>query len=526
MSYIAKTKIPFYYSIFEEKLDLYPDSMKYAGNDMVALAEGEHGDLLIVSGATGHLFEGHSYQNLGEEWVKAPLTSTNAAVLRKLFPFTAPVRVLGRNRTIGLGDRLGIATPGHIRALLAYDEPDCFHPVLAQQSPRELNLTGRSFADVLDAATFAVFREGFTRGYGADGDHLKTKEDIAGALSLGYTMITLDCSDHIRKDADTMSDTDVAAVCGLPDDVAQFYSGKTFLLDNASGIADGSSPGGNTDEVSVSGTNCSTPEAHGDTSISFTLEQLRRIYLKYGNAIKFAADIYSSLIAPCKDQTDFEISLDETDTPTLPSEHFFVVSELVRLGVRFETIAPRFCGEFQKGVDYVGDISQFEAELHTHDCIARHFGYKLSIHSGSDKFSVFNIIGKVTDGRFHLKTSGTSWLEAMQLIAEKSPGLYREIHSFALANFEAAKRNYHITADISLIPDVNALPDSGLTTLFTLSEARQLIHITYGKILTARQEDGESLFNDKLRSLWSSNDNAYAGMLIEHIGKHLEELIN
>jgi hypothetical protein len=133
--------------------------------------------------------------------------------------------------------------------------------------------------------------------------------------------------------------------------------------------------------------------------------------------INFSAKVYAEFIVAAGREVDFEISIDETSTPTLPEHHFFVASELIARQVGMKTIAPRFCGEFQKGVDYIGDLKQFEQELRVHAAIADHFGYKLSVHSGSDKFSVFKMVGKATKGRFHLKTAGTSWLEAIKLVA-------------------------------------------------------------------------------------------------------------
>ena len=90
----------------------------------------------------------------GTKVLVAPLTHENAAALRERFPFTAPSAVLGKRRTLGVGDRLGIAGPGHLRVFEQYDA----YPILAQQSIRELTLTGRTFEDVLDCASFAVFR--------------------------------------------------------------------------------------------------------------------------------------------------------------------------------------------------------------------------------------------------------------------------------------------------------------------------------------------------------------------------------
>jgi hypothetical protein len=200
-----------------------------------------------------------------------------------------------------------------------------------------------------------------------------------------------------------------------------------------------------------------------------------------------------------------------------------VASELARRNVKFATIAPRFCGEFQKGVDYIGDLAQFEAELAVHAAIARHFGYKLSIHSGSDKFSVFGLIGRHTQGRFHVKTAGTNWLEAMRVAATADPALYRQVHAFALSAFPAATKYYHVTTNLANIPPLDMLADAELPRLFEQNDARQLVHITYGQILGAKDAAGKPLFAfaDRLYKLWRENADLYAERLDAHIGKHL-----
>ena len=423
---------------------------------------------------------GFNAVELGGGLYKAPMTHENACVLRKLFPFTAPVRGLKNTASFGLGDRLGIATPGHIDLL---SNNDVF-PVFAQQSIRELNLTGRTYEDVLDAVSFAVFREGYKKGFGADGDHLKTVKDIEYALSLNFSMITLDCSEHIKNEnADNYP---------LPEQYKNKYIDKTF---NIEGI-----------------------------TLVFSEAALKECAVIYGEAINFIIEIFNKFFSAGKRTADFEISIDETVSITTPLQHFFVAKELLDAGVSFESLAPRFCGEFQKGIDYIGDIAQFEKEIKIHAAIARFFGYKLSIHSGSDKFSVFPVIRNVTNGRFHIKTAGTNWLEAMRVTARKDPSLYREIHSFALTAFNEAKKYYHVTTDISRIPDISLVNDTDLPKLFENNDARQLIHITYGMILNHKKDDGTYVFKERLYKLWRQNENAYRKALAGHIGRHLELL--
>ena len=466
--------------------DAYEKSIHKAqvdgGELEVFMAKGDSSserDFLVVGKKT----PGFSGEELADGKLKAPLTHDNADMLRKLFPFTAPSPVLRKERSFGLGDRLGVATPGHIKLFELYDA----YPVFAQQSIRELNLTSRSYADVLDAATFAVFREDFRKEWGADGDHLKTPEDVEYALGLGFTMITLDCSEHIKGGIDE------SGAPPLSEELKAKYLGKRF--DIGEGV-----------------------------ELSFCEPELKAIAAIYGDAIGFAADMYRRFLKDGKYNADFEISIDETATPTTPLQHYFVASELIDAGVSFATIAPRFCGEFQKGIDYSGDLARFEKEITVHAVIARHFRYKLSIHSGSDKFSVFPSIGRECRGVFHVKTAGTNWLEAMCVIAQTDPALYREVHKYALVAFDEASKYYHVTTDLSKIPCVDSLADSELPKLFENNDARQLIHITYGLILGRKKADGSFEFKEKLYSNWRENEEAYARALKRHIGKHLDLL--
>jgi hypothetical protein len=459
--------------------DAYEKSINSVGSYLVFMAKDGDETVIITSGSV----PGFKGADIGGGKFRCSLTHENAEVLRSLFPFTAPVRGLSKPKSFGLGDRLGIATPGHIGF---FEKNDVF-PVFAQQSVRELNLTGRSYEEVLDAVTFAVFREGYRKGFGADGDHLKTVTDVEYALSLGFTMITLDCSEHIRN----------GITCDNAPPLAKQYGDK--YLNKNFNIEEG-------------------------ISLAFNEADLRQCAGIYGDAVKFTAEINKMFFASGRYDADFEISIDETVSVTTPLQHFFVVRELLDMGVSFATIAPRFCGEFQKGIDYKGDIARFEKEVKVHAAIARHFGYKLSIHSGSDKFSVFPCIARETRGNFHIKTAGTNWLEAMKTAARINPSLYREIHAYALTAFDDARKYYHVTADISKIPDLPAVRDDDLPELFENDDARQLIHITYGAILGRKNSDGSFTFKDRLYRLWRDHEAEYRSALVKHIGKHLELL--
>ena len=127
--------------------------------------------------------------------------------------------------------------------------------------------------------------------------------------------------------------------------------------------------------------------------------------------------------------------------------------ELARLGVHWVSLAPRYIGRFEKGVDYIGDLAAFEADFALHAAIARRFGpYKLSLHSGSDKFSVYPIAMAQTRGLVHLKTAGTSYLEALRTIAALDPALFREIYVFARGRYPTDRASYHVSADLAKAP--------------------------------------------------------------------------
>ena len=133
-------------------------------------------------------------------------TPHNCLQLRTLFPDLNPVPIGKEKSTFGVGDRIGMAAAGHISA---FDCFPSFAPILAQQSLRELDLTGRTYRDVIDAAIWGVFKTGYRGLWGADGDHLKEASSVQSALKQGCTMITADLSDHLCTDADILSDAEV-----------------------------------------------------------------------------------------------------------------------------------------------------------------------------------------------------------------------------------------------------------------------------------------------------------------------------
>jgi hypothetical protein len=432
-------------------------------------------------------FSGTARQE-GEYYLsQSELTHEAAVFLREEFPFTAAVSLKGKDATIGTGDRLGLANPAHIRAVRPYD----IFPVLAQQSIRELNFTKRTYVDVVDAATFAVFQEGYEDGFGFDGDHLKAIDDIKMALDCGATMITLDLSEVMNAKASTWSDEQLQeAYQNIPADekarLERTYLAEPFILNDG-------------------------------TKIEFNATELHRCVVMYLEAVTFAKDVYDLLVSRRGEGNfDFEMSIDETEAPTVPQHHLFIIKELIRNGVVVESLAPRFVGEFQKAIDYIGDLGEFERQFKVHCQIAKTYGdYKISVHSGSDKFSAYPAIGKWTEGRLHVKTAGTSWLEAVRTIAKAEPALYREIHQVALNSYQEALKFYHITADFTKIKPLDQVSDDQLPEYLELAESRQLIHIIYGFVM---QNDA---LREKFYNALYTHEELHYTLLRDHIRKHV-----
>ncbi|MBU0934376.1 MAG: tagaturonate epimerase family protein [Spirochaetes bacterium] len=433
-------------------------------------------------------FTGSSHSLGGWQLMETGLSYENYLAAKDLLPFLAPVSLRGQRTTIGCGDRLGLAGPGHIRAADGY----AISPVLAQQSIRELTLTGRIYPEVVKDAAFAVLQEGYASGYGADGDHLKTLADIDIAVDAGMPMITLDLTEVMNPAPADWSDEAVASAFDALSDtvktrVLSDYSGKTFSL--------------------------------GDESITLSEIEAKRCALMYWKALDFSVEVDARLRSRRGDHYDLEISIDETTAPTIPSHHLFIAAELKRRGVTVNSLAPRFIGEFQKGIDYIGDLAEFERQFVVHCRIAKAYGdYKVSIHSGSDKFSAYPIIGRLTGLRVHVKTAGTSWLESLRAVSLHAPQLFRHVLDKAYRYYPDALKLYHITPDLARIPKAADLSDAELASYLALPESRQLLHVTYGGLLN----DPE--LRPQFFSFLQAGEEAHYACVRDHLRKHIELL--
>src|SRR5262249_10227929 len=131
-----------------------------------------------------------------------------------------------------------------------------------------------------------------------------------------------------------------------------------------------------------------------------------------------------------------------------------------KAGVKLASVAPRFIGDFEKGVDYKGDLAVLEASMRVHAEIAERLGpYKISLHSGSDKLSMYPILARVTKGRFHVKTAGTTWLEALRVAAYREHELFREIIEFSRDCYDRDRATYHVSATLDSVPAPSEISD-------------------------------------------------------------------
>jgi hypothetical protein len=244
-----------------------------------------------------------------------------------------------------------------------------------------------------------------------------------------------------------------------------------------------------------------------ETNVEISRTLVEQVAAKYLYAVQEAGRIYRHI----REQNDdnpivIEVSMDETETAQSPVELFLILGALADEGIPVQTIAPKFSGRFNKGVDYVGDLDKFRIEFEQDVAALKlaitEFGLpgdlKLSVHSGSDKFSLYPIISQVIykyDAGLHLKTAGTTWLEELIGLAEGGGDgldLAKEIYRQSLGRYDELCGPYAAVIDIdkSMLPTVAAVetwdgPTYAATLRHDQSESRynlhfrQLLHVGY-----------------------------------------------
>ena len=369
--------------------------------------------------------------------------------------------------SFGMGDRFAHQAKAQLQAcILAAKQGADIVPVW-NKSYREHTTVGSQPPSVRAAAEVAVRELGWSKPFHIDADHIRL-ETVDGFISTS-DFYTIDVADSIGKPADP------AAVKAFADGHAQLVGTITVP-----GIVE---------------------------PFQLSRADVERIAAKYLLAVQEAGKIYRH-IASTKGADNFitEVSMDETDSPQTPGELLVILALLAAEKIPLQTIAPKFTGRFNKGVDYVGNLVQFEKEFNDDLAViayaVKQFGLpknlKLSVHSGSDKFSIYAPIRRAIarfDAGLHIKTAGTTWLEEVIGLAEaggEGLELAKKIYAKALAKKDALCAPYAavIDIDVSKLPSadevarwsaeqyVGALRHDQSNPLFNIS-LRQLIHVGY-----------------------------------------------
>jgi hypothetical protein len=325
--------------------------------------------------------------------------------------------------SIGMGDRFGCEGAAQLRAVQKAEQRDVVVVPVWNKSFREHSLIGTKPADVRASADRAVAAGRWRHAHYVDADHvgLKTVDGFLGSSNF----FTLDVADFIGKSA--------------PDDaIASFVKDMEPLRG----------------ELRIPGV---------EAALEVTDSVLEKFARQYLHAVGEAGRTYRH-VASSKGEGTFvtEVSVDEATEPQTPLDLFLLLGAIARERIPLQTVAPKFSGKFLKGIDYVGDLRVFEREfdadvavvLHAVDAFRLPASLKISVHTGSDKFSLYPLIRRALkryDAGLHLKTAGTTWLEEVVGIALSGPtglGVAKHIYSQAIARFDELCKPYATVVEI------------------------------------------------------------------------------
>ena len=412
------------------------------------------------------------------------------------------MKTLGKY-SIGLGDRFGHQGGAQLKAILAASGKGIEITPVWNKSNREHITIGTQPADVRFEADLVTKNARFKKDYFVDADH-----------------INFDSVDRFIESSDFFT-IDVASYIGKKAKETEIYE---FLTGAEKYIGDLKIPG---------------------IKMPFKISELQIIQIaeKYlFGAIK-ARDIYRK-IEKAKGSGNFitEVSMDEVLQPQTPVELFFILKMLASEKIPVQTIAPKFSGRFNKGVDYVGNPEnfavEFESDLMVIEFAIKEFALpenlKMSIHSGSDKFTIYPIIGsaiKKFDKGIHLKTAGTTWLEeviGLSESGEEALDFVKEIYFTSLEKIDELCAPYSDVIDIKISSLPSKMEVSGWSsTKFADSlrhvpehqdynlNMRQLIHVAY-KLAALKKEDYFKLLNKNEKHI---SDCVYENIYNRHICK-------
>ena len=334
--------------------------------------------------------------------------------------------------SFGVGDRFAHQAKAQLRAFQLLAKRGIQVAPVWNKSNREHTFIGSEPQSVFDAAQAAVKSQGWTGGWHVDADHIRLETVDRFLACSGF--FTIDVADSIGKSA--------------PAEAVDAFAKRHPELTGTLSIAGIAKP------------------------FQITESEVARVAGKYLLAVQDAGKIYRHVASKKGGEGKFiaEVSMDETDAPQTPPELLIILTALADEGVKAQTIAPKFTGRFNKGVDYVGDLAQFEREFIDDLAVIAHavarYGLpanlKLSVHSGSDKFSLYPIIRGAlqrTGAGLHLKTAGTTWLEELIGLAEAGGDglvLAQEIYAHALEHVDELCAPYASVIDI----DKSQLPSA------------------------------------------------------------------
>jgi tagaturonate epimerase len=331
--------------------------------------------------------------------------------------------------SIGVGDRFAHQAKAQLRACMLAEGKGVDIIPMWNKSNREHVFIGSDPCSVRAAADAAVGQLGWTKPYHVDADHINL--ETVDRFIVPSDCFTIDVAHFIGQDADSA-------------DVEKFvarHGGLIGKLDIA-GIPD---------------------------PFHTTQDSIARVAAKYATAVREAGRIYRHIAARRGEGTFItEVSMGETDVPQSPPELLVILALLADEHIPIQTIAPKFSGRFNKGIDYVGDVSRFAEEFESDIAVVAHAvkhyalpeNLKLSVHSGSDKFSIYGAIRRAyrkVDAGVHVKTAGTSWLEELIGLAEaggEGLALAQEVYVESYAHREALCQPYAAVIDI----DYSKLP--------------------------------------------------------------------
>jgi hypothetical protein len=327
--------------------------------------------------------------------------------------------------SIGIGDRFGMQGAAQLKALLKAKERGLSIVPVWNKSKREHLLINSSPKNTRIEADKTVSELKWKDSYYVDADHIgrQTVDEFIEYCNF----YTLDVADFINQ---------------IPSDEEL----KDFIKIASEFLGELSIP-------------------NVSQSFSITEEKLRKIGNKYLVALNEASKIYTHIKSKKLPENFItEVSLDENHDPQTPEELFFILYGLSQKGIPVQTIAPKFTGRFNKGIDYVGDIGKFAREFEDDIAVINYAvklfslpsNLKLSIHSGSDKFSLYGPVNKIlkrVDAGVHIKTAGTTWLEELIGLAEaEGEGLViaKEVYEQSYNRIEEMMKPYLTVVDINI----------------------------------------------------------------------------